>query len=58
MFVKGGVSYIQLAQLDNVAAVDFGFMSCNSEVGCRIRPALRFSCVTVCRRDRQRPPRH
>ena len=32
MFVKGGVSYIQLAQLDNVAAVDFGFMSCNSEV--------------------------
>jgi len=33
MFVKGGVSYIQLAQLDNVAAVDFGFMSCNSEVG-------------------------
>ena len=31
MFVLGGVTYIQLAQLDNVAAVDFGFMSCNCE---------------------------
>jgi hypothetical protein len=31
MFVKGGVTYVQLAQLDNVAATDFSFVNCLSE---------------------------
>eukprot|EP01044_Picomonas_judraskeda_P022504 COSAG03_NODE_5626_length_1206_cov_1.164408_1_plen_361_part_10 len=30
-FVNGGVSYVQLAQLDNVAATDFSFVNCLSE---------------------------
>ena len=30
MFVKGGVSYVQLAQLDNVASTDFSFSDCLS----------------------------
>jgi hypothetical protein len=31
MFVNGGVTYLQLAQLDNVAATDFSFINCLSE---------------------------